>query len=163
MPNLLPDWHFLRPAGRLIWSSLLLIIGTGLILWQMRKPKPVRPTTWAQAMAGSLYVFAIFALAYAVVPHEIITIFDSYFKWGTDKFLLQSGQVILGVKIPISFTYAALRDIVVVTFYIFLFGINIAIISQWQKRPTQAEADAKKAATVDSGTSRFGRPLKAKA
>ena len=163
MPNLLPDWHFLRPAGRLIWSSLLLIIGTGLIHWQMRKPKPTRPTTWAQAMAGALYVFAIFALAYAVVPHELITIFDSYFKWGTDKFLFHSGQTVLGFELPISFSYQALRDIVVVNFYIVLFGINIALISKWQKRPTQAEADALVDATVEAGTSRFGRPLKAKA
>lgn len=129
----------------------------------MRKPKSTRPTTWAQAMGGSLYVFAIFALAYAVVPHELITIFDSYFKWGTDKFLFQSGQVVLGFKLPISFNFQALRDIVVVNLYVVLFGINIAMISKWQKRPTQAEVDARVEATVDAGTSRFGRPLKAKA
>ncbi|MFM7270717.1 MAG: hypothetical protein ACKO2C_03675 [Actinomycetes bacterium] len=163
MPNLLPDWLFLRPAGRLIWSSLLLIIGTALILWQMRKPKSERPTTWAAAMAGATYVFALFLLAYAVIPHEVITFCDGYLKWGNDKFLFRSGQEVLGFELPISFTYQALRDILVVGVYVVLFGINIAIFVLWQKRPTAAEAEARRDATVEAGTSRFGRPLKAKA
>lgn len=163
MPNLLPDWHFLRPAGRLIWSSLLLIIGTALILWQMRKPKSERPTTWAAAMAGATYVFALFLLAYAVIPHEVITFCDGYLKWGNDKFLFRSGQEVLGFELPISFTYQALRDILVVGVYVVLFGINIALFVLWQKRPTAAEAEARRDATVEAGTSRFGRPLKAKA
>ena len=163
MPNLLPDWLFLRPAGRLIWSSLLLIIGTALILWQMRKPKSERPTTWAAAMAGATYVFALFLLAYAVIPHEVITFCDGYLKWGNDKFLFRSGQEVLGFELPISFTYQALRDILVVGVYVVLFGINIALFVLWQKRPTAAEAEARRDATVEAGTSRFGRPLKAKA
>jgi hypothetical protein len=163
MPNLLPDWHFIRPMGRLIWSSLLLIIGTALILWQMRKPKSERPTTWAAAMAGATYVFALFLLAYAVIPHEVITFCDGYLKWGNDKFLFRSGQEVLGFELPISFTYQALRDILVVGVYVVLFGINIALFVLWQKRPTAAEAEARRDATVEAGTSRFGRPLKAKA
>jgi hypothetical protein len=163
MPNLLPDWHFLRPAGRLLWSSLLLLIGTAAILWQMRKPKSERPTTWAAAMAGATYVFALFLLAYAVIPHEVITFCDGYLKWGNDKFLFRSGQEVLGFELPISFTYQALRDILVVGVYVVLFGINIALFVLWQKRPTAAEAEARRDATVEAGTSRFGRPLKAKA
>jgi hypothetical protein len=163
MPNLLPNWHFLRPAGRLLWASLLLIIGTAVILWQMRKPKSERPTTWAAAMGGATFVFALFLLAYAVIPHEIITFCDGYLKWGKDKFLFQSGQEVLGFELPISFTYQALRDILVVGVYVVLFGINIALFVLWQKRPTAAEAEARRDATVEAGTSRFGRPLKAKA
>ena len=153
MPNLLPDWHFLRPAGRLIWSSLLLIIGTALILWQMRKPKSERPTTWAAAMAGATYVFALFLLAYAVIPHEVITFCDGYLKWGKDAFLFRSGQEVLGFELPISFTYQALRDILVVGVYVVLFGLNIAIFVLWQKRPTEAEAEARKQARSEEHTS----------
>ena len=88
MPNLIPEFlPFLRPAGRLIWSSLFLLIGTALIVWQMRKPKSDQPSTWAMAMAGSVYVFGLFLLAYAVVPHEIISFCDGYLKWGKDRFL----------------------------------------------------------------------------
>ena len=164
MPNLIPEFlPFLRPAGRLIWSSLFLLIGTALVIWQMRKPKPEQPSTWAMAMAGSVYVFGLFLLAYAVVPHEVIAFCDGYLKWGNDRFLFRSGQVVLGFELPISFTYQALRDILVVGVYVVLFGINIAIFVLWQKRPTAAEAEARKQATIDAGTSRFGRPLKAKA
>ncbi|MFM7060251.1 MAG: hypothetical protein ACKOZL_03590 [Actinomycetes bacterium] len=163
MPNLLPDWHFIRPMGRLIWSSLFLLIGTALVIWQMRKPKSEKPGTWAMAMAGSVYVFGLFLLAYAVVPHEIIQFCDSYLKWGNDTFLFRSGQEVLGFELPISFTYQALRDILVVGVYIVLFGINIALFVLWQKRPTAAQAEERKQASVDAGVSRFGRPLKAKA
>jgi hypothetical protein len=164
MPNLIPEFlPFLRPAGRLIWSSLLLIIGTALVIWQMRKPKPAKPSTWAMAMAGSVYVFGLFLLAYAVVPHEVIAFFDGYLKWGKDRFLFKSGQEVLGFELPMSFTYEALRDILVVGLYVVLFAINIAIFVLWQKRPTEAEAEERKQARIDAGTSRFGRPLKAKA
>ena len=73
MPNLLPDWHFFRPAGRLIWFSVILIIMMIPVIVALRRPKSDKPTTWAQAMAGAVYVFALFLLAYAIIPHEFIT------------------------------------------------------------------------------------------
>ena len=41
------------------------------------------------------------------------------------------------------------------------FGLNIAMFVLWQKRPTLSEAAER--TPVEAGTSRFGRPLKAKA
>lgn len=44
MPNLLPDWFaWIRPAGRLIWSSGLLMIGIGFVVALIKPPKLVRP------------------------------------------------------------------------------------------------------------------------
>ena len=44
MPNLLPDWlPWIQPAGRLIWSSLLLVVGIGLAVALMKPPKLARP------------------------------------------------------------------------------------------------------------------------
>jgi hypothetical protein len=47
VPNLLPHWHFLQPAGRLIWSTSLLLIGIAIAFVWIRQPKrpnwPVAP------------------------------------------------------------------------------------------------------------------------
>jgi len=164
MPNLLPDWHFFRPAGRLIWFSVIFVVLLIPVFVALRRPKPDRPATWAMAMGGSVYVFALFLLAYAIIPHEIITFSDKYLQWGTDKYVIKSTTAIPLMNAwnwPISINMQAVRDIVVVGVYVVFFGLNLLLFSLWQKRPTEAEAAAKE--PVPAGRSRFGRPLKAKA
>jgi hypothetical protein len=164
MPNLLPDWHFFRPAGRLIWFTLILVIMLVPVFVALRRPKPDQPTTWAQAMGGSVYVFALMLLAYAIIPHEFITFSDKYLQWGTDKYVIKSTTAIpfaTSWNWPISVNMQAVRDVVVVGIYGALFVGNLVLFSLWQKRPTVTEAAEKEPVTV--GRSRFGRPLKAKA
>lgn len=44
MPNLLPDWFaWIRPAGRLIWSSGTLLIGIGFVVALIKPPMLKRP------------------------------------------------------------------------------------------------------------------------
>ena len=164
MPNLLPDWHFLRPAGRLIWFSLLTIAMLVPVLIALRRPKSDRPTTWAQAMAGSVYVFALFLLAYAVVPHEWITFADKYLLWGKDQYVIKSTTPIpfaTSFNWPFSIDLQSVRDVVVVLIYVAFFALNIALFVMWQKRPTRSELETRE--PVEVGRSRFGRPLKARA
>jgi hypothetical protein len=164
MPNLLPDWHFFRPAGRLIWFSVLLIVMMIPILVALRRPKPDKPTTWAQAMAGSVYVFWLFLLVYAIIPHEFITFADNYLQWGKDKYIIKSTTPIpflTSENWPVSIDMQAIRDVAVVGIYIVFFAINIALFVLWQDRKTKTDDDEEKPVVV--GRSRFGRPLKAKA
>lgn len=164
MPNLLPDWHFLRPAGRLIWFSLLTLVMLVPVLVALRRPKPDRPATWAMAMAGSVYVFGLMLLVYAVIPHEFITFADNYLQWGKDKYIIKSTTAIpffTSQNWPFSIDLQAIRDIMVVGIYVVFFGLNIALFVLWQDRKTKAEDTDEKPAVV--GRSRFGRPLKAKA
>lgn len=164
MPNPLPDWAFLRPGGRLIWATVLLLLMTVPIVIALRRPKSDRPTTWAQAMAGAVYVFAMMLLAYAVIPSEFITFADKYLLWGTNKYIVKSTTAIPlndAWNWPISIDMKAIRDIVVVGIYVVFFAANIAFIVLWQKRKTASEVEG--AAPVAVGRSRFGRPLKAKA
>jgi hypothetical protein len=165
MPQWLPDWHFLRPAGRLIWFSVILVIMMIPIVIGLRKPKSDKPTTWAQAMVGSVYVFAIFLLVYAIIPHEFITFADKYLLWGKDKYVIKSTTAIPGfssLNWPISIDMQAVRDVLVVGIYIVFFAANIALFVMWQNRKVKADDDAEEK-TVVVGRSRFGRPLKAKA
>jgi hypothetical protein len=164
MPNLLPDWHFFRPAGRLIWFSVLLIVMMIPVLVALRKPKPDKPATWAQSVAGSVYVFWLFLLVYAIIPHEFITFADTYLQWAKDKYVIKSTTAIpffTSQNWPVSIDMQAIRDIAVVGIYVVFFGLNIALFVLWQDRKTKTEDDEEKPVVV--GRSRFGRPLKAKA
>jgi hypothetical protein len=164
MPNLIPDWlPWMQPAGRLIWSTLITIVMLVPILVMLRRPKPDRPTTWAQAMAGSVYVFALMLLVYAVIPHEWITFADNYLQWGKDKYVIKSTTAIPfweSQNWPFSIDMQAVRDIVAVGIYLVFFAGNIALFVLWQDRKTRTEDEEEKPVVV--GRSRFGRPLKAK-
>ena len=165
MPQWLPDWHFLRPAGRLIWFSLLLIVMMIPIFIALRRPKSDKPTTWAQAMAGAVYVFWLFLLVYAIIPHEFITFADKYLLWGQNKYVIKSTTAIPGISAfnwPFSVDMQSVRDVAVVGIYVVFFAANIALFVMWQNRKVKTEDDDEEK-TVVVGRSRFGRPLKAKA
>ena len=158
MPNLIPDWlPWMRPAGRLLWAVGLLVIGLIIIMVLMRRPKSERPATWAQCMAGAVGTFAMFALAYAIVPHEWITFADKYLQWGTTKFLVRSGQEVLFLKFPFDINMKAISDIITVGIYGAVLTLNAVLFVLWQKR-----GDTKEEAAADAPPkkSRFGRPLR---
>ena len=159
MPNLIPDWlPWMRPAGRLIWAVVLLLIGLGIAFWLSKRPKPDRPATWSECMAGAVGVFALMTLAYAVIPHEYITWSDKYLQWDNTKFVFRTHQDMFGLGIvdwPFSMTKQAVRDIIVVGIYLVFFGLNLFLFAQWQKRGKEEAVSEEK-----SRTSRFGRPLR---
>ena len=166
MPNVLSafPWAWVPAAGRLIWFSVILVVLMVPVMIALRKPKSDKPTTWAQAMAGSVYVFALFLLAYAVIPHEFITFCDKYLQWGKDKYVIKSTTqfpLVHSWNWPVSIDAQSVRDILVVTIYVVFFGANIALFVKWQDRKTKPEDTDEKPVVV--GRSRFGRPLKAKA
>jgi hypothetical protein len=121
MPNLIPDWlPWMRPAGRLIWSVILFVIGLIVVLVLMRRAKPDRPSTWSECMAGAVGVFGLMALGYGVIPHEWITFSDKYLQWDTTKFLFRSHQDVLGLGVvnwPFNFDMHNIRDIIVTLIY----------------------------------------------
>jgi hypothetical protein len=161
MPNLIPDWlPWMRPAGRLIWAVALLIIGLGIAFALFKRPKPDRPATWSECMAGAVGVFALMTLGYAVIPSEWITFSDKYLQWDTTHFVFQSHQqmLFLPVNWPFSMNKQAVRDIIVVGIYAVLFGLNLVLFAQWQKRGKEEVAVAEEKPRV----SRFGRPLRRK-
>lgn len=171
MPNVmdyLKDWFHLGwapAAGRLIWACIVTAIVLAIAFGVMRRPKPNRPVTWAESAAGAVFVFAAFLLCYAVIPSEWITFSDKYLHWTSDTYLVKHGrEIFLGISLPFDIPKQAVRDTIAAGIYIVFFGANIALWSQWQKRPTVAESEAAETAEPKViGRSRFGRPLKAKA
>jgi hypothetical protein len=167
MPNLIPksflffhmDWA--RPAGRLILSLVLFVIGLIIVAVLMRRARPARAATWAECVAGAVGVFAMMTLAYAVIPHEWITFSDKYLQWDTTVFVFRNNQKMLFFpwNWPFSFDKHNVRDIIVVLIYGIAIGLNVGLFAAWQKRGQEKpDAEAPK-----PGTSRFGRPLRRRA
>ncbi|MFI5053078.1 MAG: hypothetical protein ACHQDE_01850 [Acidimicrobiia bacterium] len=156
MPNLIPSWEpWMRPAGRLTWAIVLLFIGISVTFLLLKRPKPNRPATWAECIAGAVGVFAMMTLAYAVIPSEWITFSDKYLQWNTTRFVVRSGQDFGLFKFPFDINQQAVRDVVAATIYIVFFGLNLFLFSKWQARGKVDDV-----ATETPKVSRFGRPLR---
>jgi hypothetical protein len=171
VPNFLPDWHFLRPAGRLIWASLILIAGVAIaFIWTRIPKKSAEPATWAQTILGGMAVFALMILAYGTVPHEWLNFGSSYLQFGKDTYVVQQGQWI-GNLPPFDITRAVVVDAVAAGMYVVFATINIYLFAAWQKRPvaepaTEGEAEAAAPAgrlarlrRRSKGVSAYGRPV----
>jgi hypothetical protein len=174
IPNVLPDWHFFRPAGRLIWCSLLLFGGIGVAFIWVRQPKrSAEPATWAATIVGAIAVWALLALAYGVWPHEWLTFANSYLNWGKDSFIVQENQFFGGSFPPIDVPKYVAADIIAAGSYIVFGTINVYLFAAWQKRkvaePVEpAEGEAAEPPTTGpfsrlrrrgAGVSAYGRPV----
>ena len=76
------------------YASLLVTLaltGIGLRV-AMKRPKD-QPLTWGEALVAAVYVWAILLLAYAIVPHQFITMCDKDFGWRSDTFGIPTGPL----------------------------------------------------------------------
>ena len=139
-----------------VLSILIAVAITGGIVAYAKRRSVDTPTTWGEAMVGSLVVFFLMFWVYGVVPHQWLTWADNELNWRVDKILEGPGGIFRsqqdGGWSPIRLTYVVLRDLIAVGIYIGALGANIALWSMWQKR-----GDAQ----VDKAPERsaFGRPL----
>jgi hypothetical protein len=169
VPNILPDYPgWARPAGRLIWSSLIFLIGLAIAGYLTTKPKRPEPATWAQTIVGAMLVWVMLILGYGTIPHEWLQFAASYLNWGTDTFALRANSVI-----HFDVNRQALAHIGAVLIYGFALTVNVMLFARWQKRPvadTTAAAAEGEAEAVDESrgswlrrrlrrTSAYGRPV----
>lgn len=139
---------------RLIGSAAVLLVGLAVVGWLMvRRPPSKEPLTWLRAMVGALGVFSLFLLGFAVVPHEWLNYADSVLGWGRRDLIVVDTPLI-------DVSRQAIRDVVVVGIYGFVFTATLALWHLWQRREQlfhQEKAPA--AGRVPAGTSAYGRPL----
>lgn len=76
MPNLIPDWlPWMRPAGRLIWFSLFLLIGLLIVATLIRKPVAKRPfPLWVGIALYPAIVFVTWVLAAVITPIQTVIV-----------------------------------------------------------------------------------------
>src|SRR5204862_6636167 len=144
-------------------AAIAAVVAHAFLLVSSREPRdPERQATWSECLAGAVGVFALFALGYAIVPHEYLTFANAKLQWGDNsKFIWKSTDDILGilpVHYPFNFDFPALRDIVVTTIYVVLLGANLKLWVMWHHRlEVKATPDGE---TTPARRSRFGRPLR---
>ncbi len=156
--NLIPSLQ-----NTIILATIAALAAHIFMLVLSRAPRdPERQATWAECFAGAVGVFALFALGYAIVPHEWLTFANAQLEWGDNsKFIFTSNDDILGiisVNYPFNFDFPALRDIIVTMIYGVLLVTNLKLWVMWQKRfEVKPEATPE---TAPEKRSRFGRPLR---
>ena len=114
-----------------------------------------RKATWGEAMLGSAYIFLVLFLAFGVVPHQFIDHADKELGWRKDKLVYGPFNILksdtVGGSFPITISYEAIRDIIVVVIHVFYIGLMVYLFSWWQKRGVVTDKEVV--------SSSYGRPL----
>jgi hypothetical protein len=134
VPNLLPKSvfgsHFPRKGGRLIWATVIFVIGLAIAFYIVRKPKKSdEPATWAQTFLGAMAVWVMLTLGYGVIPSEWIIFGNSYLNFDSSTFLLHKNSVV-----PFDITRDKFVDGVAAGIYVVVLVLNVYLFAAWQKR-----------------------------
>jgi len=91
MPNLLPDWlPWIRPAGRLIWGSMALVVGLLVVVALLKRPMLRRPFS---DRVGYLAFPVI--LGTGIVAARLLTSVQTLVVWATAVALLGHGLLMV--------------------------------------------------------------------
>ena len=138
--------EWIRPAGRLIWSTLLFAIGIVIAYRLTKKPKPAEPATWAQTILGAMVVWAMMALGYGTIPHEWLTFGNSYLNFNTATFLMQKNRFI-----RFDITRSVVIDAGVTGIYAVVVTLQVWLFVRWQKRPVLEPGAVDDTVEVETG------------
>jgi hypothetical protein len=141
-----------RHAGRLIWATLLFVIGLVIAFVWTRKPKPAEPATWAQTILGAMGVWAMMTLGYGTIPHEWLTFGNSYLNFSTATFLMRRNRIL-----HFDISRAAFLDVGVTVIYGLVLTLQVWLFVRWQKRPVAEAVPAEPEAVEDESAG--GGPL----
>src|SRR5438477_10379454 len=149
VPNALPrsvpwlrlhNWHISvahsqwpRHAGRLIWASLLLLVGIVVAFVLVRRPKPAEPATWAQTIVGAFLVWVLMVLAYGTIPHEWLNFGNAYLNFNKATFVARHDQLASHIP-PFDITRAVIVDGIAALMYVVFIGLQVYLFAAWQKR-----------------------------
>jgi len=141
--------------------SFFLSSGLAFLALPYAKRRPVgTPVSWGEAMLAATYVFGVMFIAFGVVPHQFIDHADKELGWSRAKIVYGPFDVLkptsAGGSFPMTITYEAIRDIIVVLIYVWYFGLVIFLWGRWQKR-----GQTKPGTGIETST--YGRPLVKKA
>jgi hypothetical protein len=137
-------------------SSLLLTFALlALVPYYAKRRAPGDPYTWGEAMIASTYAFFLMFWVYGVVPHFWLTYADNELGWRSDNIVYGPGDLLqpqaFGGNFPLTLTFQAVRDFIVVGIYVVFLGLQMWLWSYWQNRG--------KKQVVEVAVSDYGRPL----
>src|SRR4051812_32041144 len=172
VPNLLPrqipfpyhgggQWGihnsvWIRHAGRLIWATILFTIGIIIAVIAIKRPKKTdEPATWVASFLGAMYVWAMFALGYGVIPHEWLNFGTAYLNFDSSSFALHKNSIV-----PFDVTRDKIVDAGAAGIYVVVLVLNVALFAMWQKRKVAEPVTASDEPTTEvpiTGGGIFGR------
>lgn len=148
--------QWMRPAGRLIWSSLIFAIGIVIAYRLTKKPKRAESATWAQTILGAMGMWGMMALGYGTIPHEWLTFGTAYLNFNTATFVMEKNRFI-----HFDITRSVVIDIGTTVIYGVVLVLQIWLIVRWQKRPVlEAVADGEAPETEPDGGGPLARLLR---
>ncbi|MBS1847961.1 MAG: hypothetical protein JST73_06740 [Actinobacteria bacterium] len=132
-----------------VGSFVAAIILMGAIVRYGRRRPAGKPLTWGEAALGATFAFFCMFWAYAIVPESWINFFQNDLKWRPDQFLAgPHGSLVKG---PISFSKAALGDIITTVIYVFMVGAHMSLFMFWNRRGKLQADEARKDAVRRGG------------
>ena len=146
---------WVRPAGRLIWSTLIFAIGIVIAYRMTKKPKPAEPATWAKTILGAMGVWAMMALGYGTIPHEWLTFGGAYLNFNTATYLLRQNRFI-----HFDITRSVVIDIGTTVIYGMVLVLQVWLTVRWQKRPVLEPAAESEAVEAEPGGGPMARLLR---
>lgn len=109
--------------------------------------------TWARAMIGSLLFTSLMFVIFAIIPNQMLTLFQSTLEWTPQKiFITVPPALVLGNELAIS--AAAAKDMIVAGYVTTMLIVIPIAMYQWQVR-----AD-KKDEPKPEPVSNYGRPMR---
>lgn len=110
--------------------------------------------TWSRAMLGALLFTGLMFIIFAIVPNQMLTLFQGPLGWGGDTFFTIPAFLVLGNEISIS--YSAVKDMIVAGYVTTMLIVLPVVMYQWQERSKK-----KASAPPPEPVSTYGRPLRA--
>ncbi|MGI9528462.1 MAG: hypothetical protein ACR2NG_02030 [Acidimicrobiia bacterium] len=112
-----------------------------------------KPLTWARAMIGALLFTSLMFIIFAIIPNQMLTVFQSTLEWTPQKiFFTIPPAAVLGNDLAIS--YAALKDMIVAGYVTTALIVVPVAMAYWQGHQT------KKDEPKPEPVSKYGRPLR---
>lgn len=112
-----------------------------------------RKLTWARAMLGALLFAGLMTILFAIVPNQMLTLFQATLDWTPSRiFLTVPAVLVMNNEVEIS--YATLKDALVAGYVTTLVIIVPVVMYQMQERAKRAEQP--KPTPVSS----YGRPMR---
>ena len=139
--------QWVRPAGRMIWATLIFAIGIVIAVRLTKKPKRAEPATWAQTILGAMCVWAMMALGYGTIPHEWLTFGTAYLNFNTASFVMRQNRFI-----HFDITRSVVVEIGTTVIYGMVLVLQVWLFVRWQKRPAlepAAEGEASDAGPTE--------------
>jgi hypothetical protein len=142
------NWVLVVGAQSVALGGVLLVLA-GLTFGFIYK----RKLTWARAMLGALVFTGLMTILFAIVPNQMLTVFQATLDWTPSKiFLTIPAVVVMNNEVEIS--YATLKDMIVAGYATTMMIVIPVAMYQIQERAKKA--DQPKPTPVSS----YGRPLR---